>query len=59
MRIKVNDTWFTIQDGPLMIELTEQDKKNIQNMAPTCFKYCIWTKGFEGQEEEVLEWMSR
>lgn len=43
MRVKIGDKWFEPTIGqPVMIELTQQDKANIDNMHPDATRYAIF-----------------
>lgn len=57
MRVKIGDEWFEPKpDLPIMIELSSQDKINIQNMIPEAKRYAVYdTDVFS--EEEILDWM--
>lgn len=57
MKIKIGDLFFDVKDEPVMIILSEQDKKNIENMCPTCTKYAIFPDGWLEDEEKMREWM--
>lgn len=39
MKVKIGDLLVDSKDEPVMVVLSEQDKKNIANMRPTCTKY--------------------
>lgn len=44
MKVKIGDKIYDPEEQPIMIILTEQDKKNIQNMLPEVTKYCVYSK---------------
>lgn len=39
MKIMIGENVFTEGDGPMVVHLTEQDKKNIANMVPSANCY--------------------
>jgi len=52
MKIKVGDKVYSGEQEPIMVILTEQDKKNIGNMIPGSTKYCVYPKPIS---KEVIE----
>jgi hypothetical protein len=56
MRIKIANKWYTIEDRPLMVELTYEDKRNITNMDPEATKYCVWDTDLHASIE-IEKWM--
>lgn len=54
MRIKVGDKWYDGRKEPVMIELTDNDKKNIHDMRPECTKLCEYPLGLD---INIKEWM--
>lgn len=44
MKLFVNEKIITTEDQPLIIVLTDMDKKNIANMDPKCNVYCQYQK---------------
>lgn len=60
MRVKVGDQWFGAEPGkPIMIEVTQQDKDNIQNMVPGATKYAVFTDDDEAFPDNatMFAWM--
>ena len=57
MRVKVGDTWYSPNDIPIMLELSDQDKENISNMLPEAGCYSAYPDGIFSIEAEVLVWM--
>ena len=58
VRIKVGDRWYDMRDGPIMVELSEVDKKNIKNMNPECSRYAEFTDEYnDAYLQKLLEWM--
>ena len=60
MRVKVGDEWHESEVGkPIMVQLSEQDRKNIANMAPGCDRYaCFQTDYVQHAERSAkLRWM--
>ena len=39
MRVKIQDSWYDPEEVPIMIELTDEDKRNIRDMDEDCTKY--------------------
>ena len=50
MKIMVGDKTFTQEDGPMVIHLTEQDRRNIANMVPDATCYMVFD-----QEKMTIE----
>jgi hypothetical protein len=40
MKVKIGDKIFDGKDEPIMLILSDSDKKNIENMLPDAKKYC-------------------
>lgn len=57
MKVKVGDRTYDSQEEPVMVTLTEQDKKNISNMLPSATRYCMYPSD-EWTAKEILEWMT-
>lgn len=58
MRVKIDDFWHEVSaTKPIMIELTENDKYNISNMAHDATKYAIFHDNEPMTKEEKMEWM--
>lgn len=55
MRVKVGDQWHECQ--PIMVELADQDKVNIQKMHPDATKYALFDDDDEMSRDEKLAWM--
>jgi hypothetical protein len=47
MKIKIGDKIYDSENEPIMVILSEQDKKNIKNMLPEATKYCSYPEGME------------
>ena len=58
MKIKVGNTIYDSDEEPVMVILTEQDKKNIANMTPEATKYCGWPDDQDWTPDAILKWMS-
>ena len=60
MKIKIGDLWFdgALEEFPIMIVLSEQEKENIANMPQGYSKVCVFEKGY-WTEEEIEEWMNQ
>lgn len=58
MRVKIGNEWYSDNDQPIMIELTEGDKKNISNMAEGATRYAVYpTNTFGGDSQLAFDWM--
>ena len=42
MKVKIGKTVYDSEKEPILLILTEKDKKNIGNMSPEASKYCIF-----------------
>ncbi|KKL53080.1 hypothetical protein LCGC14_2279000 [marine sediment metagenome] len=56
MEVKVGDQVYDSEAQPIMVILTDQDKKNIANMDPDCTKYAMFQDDW-GSKQEMLDWM--
>lgn len=58
MRIKVGDQWFQCEPGqPIMVELTDGDRRNIANMHPDATRYAIFEDDDGWSNEQKFAWM--
>lgn len=58
MRIKTGSQWFECRpDQPIMVELTDGDKRNIANMHPDATRYAIFDDNDDWSKEQKLAWM--
>ncbi len=57
MKIKVKDTVYDGYHEPLMVILTEKDKRNIAKMLPECTMYCQYPADGSFTIEEIDKWM--
>jgi hypothetical protein len=55
MKIKIGDKIYDGEKEPIMVILTQQDKRNIVNMSPECTKYCVYPDNLAAEEIEF--WM--
>jgi hypothetical protein len=55
MKVKVGDKIYNGEDEPVMVILTDSDKKNIANMLPECTKYAMYPD--EYKHVDIEEWM--
>jgi hypothetical protein len=53
MKIKIKDIIYDAEIEPLIIALSEDDKRNIINMSPDCNLYCAYPEDMES--DEILE----
>ena len=61
MKVKVGDAVYDGNKEPVMVILTEQDKKNIANMHPEATRYCVYPTEERWKEDghkAVKEWMN-
>jgi len=59
MRVKHGDQWIECELGkPLMVELTEADKRNISNMHPDATKYATFDDAETTTTDEKHAWMA-
>lgn len=58
MRIKVGNQWFRAQPGqPIAVELTQQDRKNIANMASDATRYGVFDDSDNTTGRDKLDWL--
>jgi hypothetical protein len=55
MKVKIGDKIYSSNDQPIMIILTEYNKKDIRNMNEDAYKYCEYPDTMS--EEEAREFM--
>lgn len=56
MKVKVGNLYYTSEEIPIMVVLTEQDKTNIANMPEDCFRYAQFNQE-QFTAEEAMQWM--
>jgi hypothetical protein len=62
MKVKVGDKIYDGEQEPVMVILTDQDKKNIEDMYPHCAKYCVFPdieKWVANTFEGIKNWMDK
>ena len=47
MKVKIGHTIFDSEIEPIMLIMSEQDKRNIKNMSLTCTKFCSFPDGMD------------
>lgn len=57
MKVKVGDRVYNGSEQPVMVILTDQDKRNIAAMHRECTKYCEAPDGMSAKDIEV--WMNK
>lgn len=57
MRVKIGDTIYDSEKEPLMVILSNADKKNIGNMVSEASRYACFPDGF-GDTQKMRGWMS-
>lgn len=55
MKVKIGNTIYSPTEQPIMLILTDSDKKNIANMAKDATKYVGYPDS--ANEDEVRKWM--
>jgi hypothetical protein len=55
MKVKIGEKIYDSEKEPIMVILSDADKKNIHNMLPTATKYCSFPD--EIPLEDVKEFM--
>jgi len=56
MKVKIGDTIYDSEKEPIMVILTDNDKRNISRMPLENSKYCSYPNSSD--TTEVMEWMS-
>lgn len=60
MRVKVGDEWHAVESGkPIMVELTDADRRNIAAMLPEATKYACFDDSAPLSPDEKFAWMDR
>ncbi len=57
MKVKVGDKIFDGNKEPVMIIISNEDKRNIKKMNKSCNKYCSFPDGYD--LDEINDWMER
>lgn len=55
MKVKIGDKIYDGQHVPVMVILSDTDKKNIANMLPECTKYAEFPD--DSPQDEIERWM--
>jgi hypothetical protein len=55
MKVKVGDKIYDSETEPVMVILSDGDKKNIKNMLPHCTKFCSYPSIIPNGE--IIKWM--
>ena len=42
MRVKIGDTWYGTENGPIMVQFNNEDIQNVQNFDPRCDRYAVF-----------------
>ncbi len=58
MRVKIGDRWYDANEQAICIELSAQDKLNIENMNPDCDKYAVFPDKDALTSDEMRYWMA-
>jgi len=59
MKVKVGNNIYSGDKEPVMVILTDKDKKNIAKMLPQAKKYCEYPDDAFENNNEVLRWMEK
>ena len=54
MKVKINNKTYDSNEEPIMLILSDQDKKNIKNMADDATKYCSFPEDYNGDIYEFM-----
>jgi len=57
MKVKIGPKTYTLDDGPIMIILSKEEKQHIINMPDKNYKYAIAIDGTFTTPEEFELWM--
>ena len=57
MKVKVGDTWYTVNDGPIMVQLEPHEVETIRNSPEFHDRLARFPPGQELSREEMLKWM--
>lgn len=56
MKVKVGNQVYDSKDQPIMVILSEDDKRNIANMLPDAHQYAEFPENLD--EDQVRAWMA-
>ena len=57
MKVKIGDIVYDADEQPIMIILSDDEKKLISNMPEDCHNFCVYPD--EGHtEDEIEKWMN-
>jgi hypothetical protein len=55
MKVKVGAKIYDSEKEPVMVILSDGDKKNIENMFPECTKFCSYPDSISN--DDIIKWM--
>lgn len=56
MKVKIGEKIYDAEDQPIMLILSETDKKNIGNMHLDATKYCVFSENYDlGKIKEFMK----
>jgi hypothetical protein len=61
MKVKVGNKIYDGEDEPVMVILSDEDKKNISKMLPDAYKYCSYPDAEEYTKDDykkIRDWMA-
>jgi hypothetical protein len=58
MIVKLGSKFYDSNNMPIMIILSDQDKKNISNMSEDAHKYCSFPDNEKLTDDEIRNWMN-
>lgn len=56
MKVKVGNKLYSAENEPVMVILTDKDKRNISNMDPKATKYVAYPEGMDSSK--ISKWVS-
>lgn len=60
MRVKIGDAWHGVdRDRPIMIEVSDADRRNIAGMTPGARFYAVFHDSDEASAASRLAWMKQ
>ena len=54
MRVNINGVWYDAEQIPIQIELSDADKRNIQNMLPEAKNYVTFPDSLDWEEAKKI-----
>jgi len=57
MKVKIGNKIYDSENEPVMVILSDGDKKNIANMLEECTRYCSHPDSWFSTDEDAYDWM--